>query len=249
MEGMPVTHPHARPRRRQGDRRPGRPRECQPGARPARDPLLPRRAADLPHPAARDPARLALRQGAGSCCRCSSHVARDRAVARRASGRRSSSSTSESITFDEYVPVGGMIEVPAAALALPMFMRQARLPLDRHQRPHPVHARDRPRRRRGGAPLRPAAPGGAEPHRGRDPHRAAATSSRSRCAARWRATSSSRACCSASACATSRCTRRSCSPSRSACCAPISPRRSRSRSACCASRSGEDRELLANLNS
>jgi phosphoenolpyruvate synthase/pyruvate phosphate dikinase len=36
----------------------------QPGAGPARDPLLPRRAAGLQHAAARDPARLAPRQGA-----------------------------------------------------------------------------------------------------------------------------------------------------------------------------------------
>jgi len=28
------------------------------------------------------------------------------------------------VKFDEYVPVGGMIEVPAAAIALPMFIRK-----------------------------------------------------------------------------------------------------------------------------
>ena len=31
---------------------------------------------------------------------------------------------SEGVKFDEYVPVGGMIEVPAAAIALPMFIRR-----------------------------------------------------------------------------------------------------------------------------
>ncbi|MDQ3024915.1 MAG: phosphoenolpyruvate--protein phosphotransferase [Pseudomonadota bacterium] len=31
---------------------------------------------------------------------------------------------SEGVKFDEYVPLGGMIEVPAAALALPMFIRK-----------------------------------------------------------------------------------------------------------------------------
>jgi phosphotransferase system enzyme I (PtsI) len=31
---------------------------------------------------------------------------------------------SDGIKFDEYVPVGGMIEVPAAAIALPMFIRK-----------------------------------------------------------------------------------------------------------------------------
>ena len=30
----------------------------------------------------------------------------------------------EGVKFDEYVPVGGMIEVPAAAIALPMFIRK-----------------------------------------------------------------------------------------------------------------------------
>ena len=104
-----------------------------------------------------------------------------------------------------------MIEIPAAALALPMFMQRAGFPVDRHQRPDPVHARHRPHRRRGGAPVRPAAPGGAAPGRAHHPDRQRAATCRWRCAARWRATSRSRACCSASACAISRCTRRSCS--------------------------------------
>jgi phosphotransferase system enzyme I (PtsI) len=30
----------------------------------------------------------------------------------------------ENVKFDEYVPLGGMIEVPAAAIALPMFIRK-----------------------------------------------------------------------------------------------------------------------------
>src|SRR5213075_2165792 len=30
----------------------------------------------------------------------------------------------ENVKFDDYVPVGGMIEVPAAALSLPMFIRK-----------------------------------------------------------------------------------------------------------------------------
>ncbi len=41
----------------------------------------------------------------------------------------------------------------------------AGFPLHRHQRPDPVHARHRPHRRRGGPPVRPAAPGGAAPDR------------------------------------------------------------------------------------
>jgi phosphotransferase system enzyme I (PtsI) len=48
----------------------------------------------------------------------------------------------------------------ADAAHLPEVLR---LPVHRHQRPDPVHAGDRPRRRVGGPPVRPAAPGGAAP--------------------------------------------------------------------------------------
>ncbi len=79
------------------------------------------------------------------------------------------------IAYDKAIEVGGMIEIPAAALALPMFMRKLDFLSHRHQRPDPVHARHRPHRRRGGAPVRPAAPGGAAPdrahHPGRQPRR------------------------------------------------------------------------------
>ena len=102
-----------------------------------------------------------------------------------------------------------MIEIPAAALALPIFMRQLdflsigtndliqyTLAIDRTD-DAVAHLYD---------PLHPAVlhAGG-----GHHPDRARAAACRSRCAARWPATCSSRACCSASGCATSRCTRRS----------------------------------------
>ena len=48
----------------------------------------------------------------------------------------------------------------ADAQAVPQVLR---LPVHRHQRPDPVHAGHRPRRRVRGASLRPAAPGGAAP--------------------------------------------------------------------------------------
>ena len=54
-----------------------------------------------------------------------------------------------------------------------VFPREARFPVDRHQRPDPVHARDRPHRRHGGAPLRSAAPGGAAADRADHPEREA----------------------------------------------------------------------------
>jgi hypothetical protein len=63
-ERAPGGAAHARPGRRQGAQRQRRAaHHAQPGDGAARDPLLPGRAADLPHPAARHPARLALRQG------------------------------------------------------------------------------------------------------------------------------------------------------------------------------------------
>ena len=55
----------------------------------------------------------------------------------------------QGVPFDSGVEVGGMIEIPAAVLAIGVVPGQARLPVDRHQRPHPVHAGDRPLRRRG----------------------------------------------------------------------------------------------------
>ena len=71
----------------------------EPGAGPARDPLLPRRAADVPDPAARDPARLALRQGAHPAADARAR-ARDRADARADPRRPSSSSTSAASPYD-----------------------------------------------------------------------------------------------------------------------------------------------------
>ena len=59
----PGHHPHARPRRRQDDQRRAV-RRPESGVGPARDPVLPRRAADVPHAAPGDPARVPLREGA-----------------------------------------------------------------------------------------------------------------------------------------------------------------------------------------
>ncbi len=63
------------------------------------------------------------------------------------------------------------------------------LPLDRHQRPHAVHARHGPRPSAAGAAARRAAPGGAAAHRARRPRRPARTAAASRCAAAWPPTS------------------------------------------------------------
>src|SRR5204862_436839 len=63
-EGPPGGAANAGCGRRQGDeRRRRRAHHAEPGDGIARDPLLPGRAADVPHPAARHPARFALRHG------------------------------------------------------------------------------------------------------------------------------------------------------------------------------------------
>ncbi len=63
--------------------------------------------------------------------------------------------------YDNEIPVGIMIEVPSAALIADVAGARVRLLQHRHQRPHPVHARRRPRQRGDRAPVPPAAPGGA----------------------------------------------------------------------------------------
>jgi hypothetical protein len=65
---------------------------------------------------------------------------------------------SEGVKFDEYVPGGRHDRGAGGRDRAADVHPQARLPLDRHQRPDPVHARHRPRRRPRGAPLRSAAP-------------------------------------------------------------------------------------------
>ena len=53
----------------------------------------------------------------------------------------------QGVPYDHGIKVGGMIEMPAAALVAGRVRAQARFPVDRHQRPDPVHARHRPHRR------------------------------------------------------------------------------------------------------
>ena len=90
------------------------------------------------------------------------------------------------------VELGAMIEVPAAALIAAGVPAALRLRLDRHQRPDPVHAGDRPRRRSGRASLRPLASGGAAAGRADDRSGAQRPARTSASAARWRAIPRSR---------------------------------------------------------
>jgi phosphotransferase system enzyme I (PtsI) len=116
----------------------------------------------------------------------------------------------------------------AHAAHLPEVLR---LPVDRHQRPDPVHAGDRPGRRVGGAPVRPAATRRCCKLVADTIAECRARARASACAARWPATWPSRACCSGWACAASRCTRRRSWRSSRKCCAPTPASWSRGRKA------------------
>ena len=170
----PGGDPHAGPGRRQGDRRTAARWRCRTRrwacARSAS--AWPSRSCSSRSCARSCAPRTTARSG--SCCRCSR--TRTRSTRRSRMVKQAKQQLDDKgIAYDTAIQVGGMIEVPAAALALPMFMRRAGFPLHRHQRPDPVHARHRPHRRRGGAPVRPAASGGAAPdrahHPGRQPRR------------------------------------------------------------------------------
>ncbi len=57
-------------------------------------------------------------------------------------------------------PVGIMVELPSAVLVADRLAAGGRLPLHRHERPHPVHHRGGPPEQGRGLPLQAAAPGG-----------------------------------------------------------------------------------------
>ena len=79
---------------------------------------------------------------------------------------------------------GVMVEVPERRAARAPDARGRRLPVDRHQRPDPVHDGRRPDGHRPGAPHRPVAAGGAAADRDHRRGRPAAPASPSGCAAR-----------------------------------------------------------------
>ena len=57
------------------------------------------------------------------------------------------------IAFNRDVPVGMMVEVPAAVMMIDHFVRGGRLSQHRHQRPDPVHAGRRPQQQGRGRPV------------------------------------------------------------------------------------------------
>ncbi len=87
--------------------------------------------------------------------------------------RLASSAARARLHFDARIAVGGMIEVPAAALTRRAVRAQAGLPLDRHQRPDPVHAGHRPGRQHGRCAVRSASSGRAAADGADDPRRRA----------------------------------------------------------------------------
>ncbi|MGT2493008.1 putative PEP-binding protein [Cupriavidus basilensis] len=117
-------------------------------------------------------------------CRCWRTLARS---TRRwnCSARAKASLDADGLAYDPGIKVGAMIEIPAAVLILPVFLRRMDFLSDRHERPDPVHARHRPRRQRGGASVRPAASGGAATDRAHHPRGPPGAACRFRCAARW----------------------------------------------------------------
>src|SRR4051794_34008427 len=160
----------AGPRRRQSaeQRRPDA-EHAQPGDGPACDPLLSRRAADVPDAAAGNPARLALRQREDSPADARAR-ARDRADPHphppgEAAARRAPHPLPPRDRDRRHDRNPGRGARPADLHAAPQ------LPVDRDQRPHPVHPCNRPHRRRGGASVRPAASSRAHAGGGHDPDR------------------------------------------------------------------------------
>ncbi len=114
--------PHARRRRGQGAESERRGVDHQSGAGPARDPLLPVRARDVPHAAARDPACLGARSGAPADPDARSRARNRPGAATARAGAGAPSRTTDSLRRSD--AVGGMIEVPAAALSVGLFLRR-----------------------------------------------------------------------------------------------------------------------------
>ena len=92
----------------------------------------------------------------------------------------------EGAEYQRDVELGAMVEVPAAVLIARQLAAGGRLPLDRHERPDPVHAGRRSDERACGRPLSTPASRRPDHDSARRRGRPAGSGFRSPCAARWR---------------------------------------------------------------
>ncbi len=160
-EGQAGRDPHARHRRRQGAQRSGA-RDARHGARraaagiepctrPARNPLLPGVPGSVLDPAARDSACLRGRHrphpdsDAGAC-------ARNRAGGRLRRPRQGAAQGAQAQVRRPH-PARRHGGGARGRLVSAGVRATAQVPVDRHQRPDPVHAGDRPHRQRRGPPV------------------------------------------------------------------------------------------------
>ena len=127
----------------------------------------------------------------------------------------------EKVKFDEGIRIGGMIEVPAAALSLGMFIRRLAFLSSAPTTSSSTRWRSTARTRPSRTSTTRSTPRCSSSSPAPSPA-ARASACRCRCAARWRATRCTPSCCSAWACATSPCTRAASSRSSSRSCAPTS---------------------------
>ncbi len=68
----------------------------------------------------------------------------------------------DGVPFRENLPVGAMLEVPAAALCIDAILEEVDFVSDRLERPDSVRDGGRPRQPEGGAPVRAVQPAGAQ---------------------------------------------------------------------------------------
>jgi phosphoenolpyruvate-protein phosphotransferase (PTS system enzyme I) len=95
----------------------------QPRPRPARDPALPHRAKAVHHPAARDAAGLTVTAKMKILIPMLMNASEvDQALQLLEQAKRSLDD--DGIAYDRNVPVGGMVEIPAAALALGLLTKR-----------------------------------------------------------------------------------------------------------------------------
>ena len=163
------------------------PARDEPDARPARGAPRALAARRVPRAAPRDGPRLARTATCGSWSRWSRASTSCAQVRALLDAGREPRCARAARPAPSDIPLGVMIEVPAAAVMVDVFAQRGRVLQPRHQRPRPVRARRRshePLARVPGVAVRPVDPA---PDRRRRARRRASAIARCRSAARWRA--------------------------------------------------------------